>query len=83
MIADGPIQTNEYYSVGKVTEFNAANTLPCLRGGDFNCLSNYGKVSPYSFSMANGQINFGLMVRCTQIMIKCTQRNFGLMVKCT
>ena len=43
VIADGPIQTPEYYSVGKVTEFNGCYFLECIRGGDLNCLYNYGK----------------------------------------
>merc|ERR1712241_742717 len=34
VIADGPIQTPEYYSVGKVTEFNGCYFLECIRGGD-------------------------------------------------
>ena len=44
VIADGPIQTPEYYSVGKVTEFNGCYFLECIRGGDFNCLKNFGKL---------------------------------------
>jgi len=43
VIADGPIQTPEYYSVGKVTEFNGCYFLECIRGGDLNCLYNYAQ----------------------------------------
>ena len=45
VIADGPIQTPEYYSVGKVTEFNGCYFLECIRGGDLNCLKNFGKIA--------------------------------------
>ena len=42
VIADGPLQTDQYYSVGKVTEFNGCYFVQCIRGGDLNCLYNFG-----------------------------------------
>ena len=63
VIADGPIQTPEYYSVGKVTEFNGCYFLECIRGGDLNCLYNYGMQKCYAF-----EIIFYLLYRLKKLL---------------
>jgi len=38
-----PISTNEYFGVGKVTEFRACNWVgSCIRNNDFGCLEGFG-----------------------------------------
>eukprot|EP00095_Tigriopus_kingsejongensis_P003521 maker-scaffold522_size146686-snap-gene-0.16 protein:Tk03521 transcript:maker-scaffold522_size146686-snap-gene-0.16-mRNA-1 annotation:"alpha-amylase a precursor" len=37
-----PIHMYEYFSVGKVTEFNYGAWMACIRNGDLNCLSGLG-----------------------------------------
>ena len=49
VIADGPLQTDQYYSVGKVTEFNGCYFVQCIRGGDLNCLYNFGTYCLFLF----------------------------------
>ena len=39
-----PIHTNEYFHLGKVTEFKACGWVACVQNGDFNCLNNFGQV---------------------------------------
>jgi alpha-amylase len=41
-----PISTNEYFGVGKVTEFRACTWVGnCIRNNDFGCLQGFGNVS--------------------------------------
>ena len=41
-----PISTNEYFGVGKVTEFRSCSWVgSCIRNNDFGCLQGFGNVS--------------------------------------
>merc|ERR1712215_634564 len=54
-----PISVNEYFGVGKVTEFRYGIKLAeCIRGGDFNCL---GGIYDAGWGMADGMHAVGFV----------------------